>query len=67
MLGRDDVAPLRLNPLAPPPGVRRETHAGSLLASFKAALPLVAPQPQLLEQAIASTRDPLGFLRIVGL
>lgn len=51
-LGRDDVAPLRLNPLAPPPGVRREVHANAVLASLKLALPLQTPLPQLLDEAI---------------
>ncbi len=51
-LGRDDVAPLRLNPLAPPTGVRREVHANSVLASLKLALPLTSPLPQLLDEAI---------------
>ncbi len=51
-LGRDDVAPMRLNPLAPPPGVRMEVQANAVLASLKAALPLWPPLPQLLEDAI---------------
>jgi DNA helicase HerA-like ATPase len=51
-LGRDDVAPIRLNPLEPPPGVRCEVQANALLASLKAALPLPSPLPQLLEDSI---------------
>ena len=51
-LGRDDVAPMRLNPLAPPSGVRMEVQANAVLASLKAALPLWPPLPQLLEDAI---------------
>lgn len=51
-LGRDDVAPLRFNPLAPPPGVRCEVHANAILAALKAALPLPPPLPQLLEESI---------------
>ena len=51
-LGRDDLAPLRLNPMAPPPGVRREVHANAVLASLKLALPLQTPLPQLLDEAI---------------
>jgi hypothetical protein len=42
-LGREDVAPLRLNPLTPPPGVRREAHTNAVMAALKAALPLFAP------------------------
>jgi DNA helicase HerA-like ATPase len=52
VLGRDDVAPLRLNPLAPPEGVRMEVQANAVLAALKAALPLTPPLPQLLEDAI---------------
>lgn len=51
-LGREDLAPLRLNPLEPPPGVRCETHANAVLGALKLALPLEAPLPQLLSLAI---------------
>lgn len=51
-LGRDDLSPLRLNPLAPPPGVRRETHAGTVMAALKLAMPLFPPLPQLIEAAL---------------
>lgn len=51
-LGRDDIAPLRLNPLAPPDGVRMEVQANAVLAALKAALPLPPPLPHLLEDAI---------------
>lgn len=51
-LGRDDISPLRLNPLDPPPGVRREVHANAVLAALKLALPLPPPLPQLLDEAI---------------
>jgi DNA helicase HerA-like ATPase len=50
--GRDDISPLRINPLAPPAGVRRETHASGVLAAMRMAMPLLPPIPQLLEQAI---------------
>lgn len=52
VLGRDDIAPIRLNPLAPPPGVRMEVQANAVLAALKAALPLSPPLPQLLEDSI---------------
>jgi DNA helicase HerA-like ATPase len=51
-LGRDDLAPIRLNPLAPPPGVRCEVHASSVVAAIRAAVPLPAPLPQMLEDAV---------------
>lgn len=55
VLGRDDLSPLRLNPLAPPPGVRQEVHASSVLASLKMSMPLSPPLPQLLEPALRRT------------
>jgi hypothetical protein len=60
-LGRDDVSPLRLNPLAPPAGVRRETHAGAVLATLKLAMPLLPPLPQLLEAALDQTYEVAGW------
>ena len=52
VLGRDDVAPMRLNPMAPPDGVRMEVQANAVLAALKASLPLFPPLPQLLEESI---------------
>jgi hypothetical protein len=60
-LGRDDIAPIRLNPLAPPAGVRREAHVNSVMAVFRAALPLQPPLPQLLEEALERTYDQSGW------
>ncbi len=60
-LGRDDIAPMRLNPLAPPPGVRREVHVNSLMAALKLALPLWPPLPQLLEEALDRTYELAGW------
>lgn len=51
-LGRDDISPLRLNPMEPPAGVRCETHRSALMNIFRLAMPLVAPLPELLEQAL---------------
>lgn len=51
-LGREDISPLRLNPLAPPPGVRREVHVSAVMAALKMALPLFPPLPQLLGDAL---------------
>lgn len=52
VLGRDDLAPMRLNPLSPPSGVRMEVQANAVLAALKASLPLPPPLPQLLEDSI---------------
>ena len=30
--GREDISPLRLNPLQPPPGIRCAAHIGSLIS-----------------------------------
>jgi hypothetical protein len=54
-LGRDDIAPLRLNPLAPPAGVRCATHISSLVNLFKLAMPLLPPLPELLSTALQRT------------
>lgn len=60
-LGRDDIAPMRLNPLAPPAGVRREAHLNSVMAAFRAALPLQPPLPQLLEEALERAYEHAGW------
>jgi DNA helicase HerA-like ATPase len=60
-LGRDDIAPLRLNPLAPPPKVRREVHVNAVMAALKLALPLLPPLPQLLEEALDHTYELAGW------
>ncbi|HWC36036.1 MAG TPA: ATP-binding protein [Mycobacteriales bacterium] len=60
-LGREDLAPLRLNPLAPPAGVRCEVHLGAVMAALKLAMPLVAPLPQLLEDALERTYRRAGW------
>jgi DNA helicase HerA-like ATPase len=54
-LGNESVAPLRLNPLAPPPGVRCEVHQSAVMAALKLALPLFPPQPQILAKALERT------------
>jgi DNA helicase HerA-like ATPase len=60
-LGRDDLSPLRLNPLAPPQGVRREVHAGAVMAALKLAMPLFPPLPQLVEAALDQTYTLAGW------
>lgn len=64
-LGRDDVSPLRLNPLAPPPGVRCEVHTNSVMAALKMALPLPPPLPQLLEEALERTYQLSGWTEMM--
>ncbi|MDA8103623.1 MAG: FtsK/SpoIIIE domain-containing protein [Nitrospiraceae bacterium] len=60
-LGRDDIAPLRMNPLAPPPGVRCESHMSAVMAALRAALPLDPPLPQLLEGALEMSYEQAGW------
>ena len=60
-IGNESIAPLRLNPLQPPPGVRCEIHRGSVLAALKLALPLFPPLPQLLAKALTSTYRQAGW------
>jgi DNA helicase HerA-like ATPase len=60
-LGREDISPLRLNPMAPPPGVRCETHASSVAAALKLAMPLFPPLPQLLAKAIEHAYERSGW------
>jgi len=60
-LGREDISPLRLNPLLPPGGVRREVHASSVMATLKLAMPMFAPLPQLFVAAIDSAYEQAGW------
>ncbi|MGY1774079.1 ATP-binding protein, partial [Blastococcus sp. SYSU D00813] len=60
-LGNESIAPLRLNPLAPPPGVRCEVHMGAVMAALKLALPLPPPIPQILAQALTRTYTAAGW------
>lgn len=60
-VGRDDLLPLRLNPLEPAPGVRREAHASSVLQALRMAMPLQPPLPQLLEVAIDRAYTTAGW------
>jgi DNA helicase HerA-like ATPase len=60
-LGNDSISPIRLNPLAPPRGVRCEIHHSALLAALKMALPLFPPQPQILDKALTRTYDRAGW------
>ena len=50
--GRESISPLRNNPLEPNPGISIVEHRGSVMSSFKSALPLFPPLPDLLERAI---------------
>jgi hypothetical protein len=60
-LGREDISPVRLNPMAPPPGVRCESHASSVSAALKMAMPMFPPLPQLLTRAIEHAYERAGW------
>lgn len=60
-LGNERIAPLRLNPLEPPPGVPSELHQSAALAALKLALPLGVPLPQLLSTALDLTFQAAGW------
>ena len=60
-LGNERVAPLRLNPLQPPPGVPSELHQTAVLATLKLALPLGVPLPQILSTALELTYQAAGW------
>ena len=60
-LGREDLLPLRLNPLTPPAGVRCEVHQGAVMAALKLAMPLVPPLPEILTEALEMTYRKAGW------
>ena len=60
-IGDDSIAPLRFNPMEPPPGVRCELHQQSVLATLKTALPLFSPQDTILIQAIPLAYELAGW------
>jgi hypothetical protein len=60
-IGRNDLTPLRLNPLRPQPGVRCQTQISRVMASLKMSLPLFPPLPQLLEEAVILSYRSLGW------
>lgn len=60
-VGRDSVSPLRLNPLEPPPGIRRSMHESALYGIFLMSMPLHDPLPQLLRTALDRVYSALGW------
>lgn len=60
-LGNESISPLRLNPLAPPTGIRCEVHQSAVMAALKMALPLFPPQPQILAKALSRTYEAAGW------
>ncbi|MEQ1886550.1 MAG: DUF87 domain-containing protein [Bryobacteraceae bacterium] len=50
--GRDDLAPLRLNPFVFEPHITLTNHIANLAASFNCALGLIDPVSRILEEAL---------------
>ncbi len=51
-LGKDSISPFRLNPLESCAGIDRDEHAGSVLACFMGAFPMLPPLPPILLEAL---------------
>lgn len=60
-VGREHVAPLRLNPLEVAPGVDVSTHLDLLKAVFTASFALWVPLPQVLEQCLVEIYTERGW------
>lgn len=60
-VGREHVAPLRLNPFDVPPGVDVSTHLDLLKAVFTASFALWVPLPQVLEQCLVEIYTERGW------
>lgn len=60
-LGREQVAPLRLNPFEVPDGTHVATHLDLLKTVFSAAFPMWVPLPQVLEQCLVQLYTERGW------
>jgi hypothetical protein len=60
-LGRESVAPLRLNPFEVPPGIDVSTHLDLLKAVFMGSMALWIPLPQVLEQCLIELYTERGW------
>ena len=60
-VGREHVAPLRINPLEVAPGVDVSTHVDLLKAVFTASFALWVPLPQVLEQCLVEIYTERGW------
>jgi hypothetical protein len=56
-VGNEEISPFRFNPLAVPEGISQDEHIGSLLASFRAALPMEGPLEGLLAEAVEAVYE----------
>jgi hypothetical protein len=60
-LGRESVAPLRINPFEVPPGIDVSTHLDLLKAVFMGSMALWIPLPQVLEQCLIELYTERGW------
>jgi len=60
-VGREQVAPLRINPFEVAPGVDVSTHLDLLKAVFTASFALWIPLPQVLEQCLVNLYTERGW------
>ncbi|WP_050761677.1 ATP-binding protein [Beutenbergia cavernae] len=59
--GRENVAPLRLNPFEVPPGTDVSTHLDLLKAVFQASMAMWVPLPHVLEQCLVELYTEHGW------
>lgn len=64
--GNETVAPFRLNPFEPPPGLYLQTHVGNLIAVFLASFNWWGATPQVLEQCIYHVYAARGWDLVTG-
>ena len=60
-IGRESVAPLRLNPFEVPPGIDVSTHLDLLKTVFMGSMALWIPLPQVLEQCLIELYTERGW------
>ena len=60
-LGREHVAPLRMNPFEVPEGIDVSTHVDLLMAVFMGSFPMWVPLPQVLEQCLIELYSERGW------
>jgi hypothetical protein len=59
--GRNDLCPLRLNPMELVKGESISSHIDMLMATFQATYPMEASMPYILKEAILNTYEKLGW------
>jgi hypothetical protein len=60
-IGREAIAPLRINPFEVPPGIDVSTHLDLLKTVFMGSMALWVPLPQVLEQAMIELYTERGW------